>query len=143
MVRVILLHSIFGGVVHGALTDPGPDQIDLGRIQRISLLRHLRFTIDGGDHFNQFTLVRLMRNDRRMISATGEQADKAGHHVLTLGFCWLMATMAIGLKDRTDIAIVTDRGSLLWSGLICPGEESRPGDSASDAQAKCHASEPI
>ena len=141
MVRIILLHSVGRSVVDRTLTDPGPDQIDLGWIQRIPLLRHLRFTIDGGDHFDQFTLVRLMRNDHRMLPAAGEQAGKTGHHVATLGFCWLMAAVAIGLKDGTDVAVITDRSRFLERGLSRPRSVGGPVQSVGDEDANYRVSE--
>ena len=89
-------------------------QLDLGRLQWIALVRHLCFAIDGSDQFDHQTLIRLMRNDRRFFATTGEKPVELRHLVLALGLGRLMTTVTIGLQDGADLPVETDLVCLLF-----------------------------
>ena len=108
---IVLLLGTGRGVVDRSLGNPAPDNFNLGRLQWITLVRHLCFAIYGSDQVDHQTLIRLMRNDRRFFATTGEKPIELRHHVLALGLGRLMTTVTIGLQDGTNLAIETD---LVW-----------------------------
>jgi hypothetical protein len=115
MIPIVFLFRAGRCVVERTVGDPLGDQQDFLLRQRISFLRHLRFTIDGGDLFDQEALLRVPRKDRPFLAlAALEQSVEVRHDVTALVLRRLMAAMAFFLKDRAHVAIEADRlGALL------------------------------
>ena len=92
---------------------------------------HLDFTLFiGDDEREKITLFGGLGDDRFLFALTGsKQAIEGGHDVVALVLGWLMATMALGLKNGPDLAVVTDRffGGLI-SGLSISSTKDKAGD---------------
>ena len=108
---VDVLDGVFRGVVDGALGDPLGDEGDFGLGERWLALRHVGLALEQGDGGDQRALGGQVRDDGFFTAvAAGEEAGEIGHHVAALIFGGLVAALAVGLENRTDLFPVADGG---------------------------------
>ena len=81
----------------------------MGREGRLAL-GHLGLAVLRGDLLKQRPLSDVTRDDRNaVLFSTFHHLLEAGHHVTALGLGRLMASLAVGLKNRPNVVIETDR----------------------------------
>src|SRR4030095_16398040 len=131
MLCIDALTRICRRVVGSAFGDPSADNSDVLFQERRFLWRHLRLLARGGrrDLLNQQGLVRVLGNDGHLsflrALATVQQLCKIRHHVTPFGLGWLMAPLAMRLKDRPDLLKVTYRLPVIRRHRQCEGRGQR------------------
>ena len=102
------------GIIHRARRDPGADQVQFILRQRRFALGHLRSVGQPANILDDRTLIRFARHDARSAlfpalhqSGRGRNVEPAFKVVVRVAF------IAVGGKERFDIARVTDLGRLL------------------------------
>ena len=109
MIGIESLPHALRAVVLGALGDPAADEIYIACGQRRAALRHLSLAVVRLNHLQQMALFRLAGNNRRRLTlAAAKKTLPSGHLVFALGFGRLMASIAIGLKQRLDLFGIAD-----------------------------------
>src|SRR5262249_50835469 len=112
--RIIAGLSVLRSVIGGPFRNPALDQLDLNLRGRGLTLGHLGLAVLWRDLFDQVALVRLLGDDRGFHRfSAGEQPVKDGHDIAASRLRRLMAALAMRLKNRPDLLVITYRLSLL------------------------------
>ena len=111
MFGVVMRLGVRRRVVHGALLNPGGKQRHLVLLERGFAFGHAHLAIQGRDHFQDRTLVRMAGDDGRALGVTaGQQPFEIPHRIAALGFGRLMAALAVGLEYGTDVTVIARLG---------------------------------
>ena len=106
-----MLDGVFWGVVGGTLGDPFRNEGDLGFGEWRFTFGHVGLALEQGDGGDEGALGGLVGDDGFITAvAASEEAGEIGHHVAALVFGGLVATLAVGLKERADLFPVADGG---------------------------------
>ena len=122
----VTLPGILRGIVGGTLLDPLFHERDLVVGEWLLLRRHLGTFLArlGHDEFEQVTFIGLPRDNRGAVLATGDEPGDFGHDVVGFRLGWLVTSLALCLKDRANVLIVTHFfGHRVAFRLGCVGRE--------------------
>src|SRR5215831_2325315 len=132
MLVIVMLLRIGRRVIDCTLLDPCLNQGHVALLQRRFSFWHPHLPILGRDHFEDRALTRLARNNCRAFAVTtSEELVEIGHYIAALGFCGLMTSLAVGLENWADVAVITDRMRL---SCLCRHEDPRHGENQRRAE---------
>ncbi len=109
VVAIVARTGVLGRIIGGTFLDPAAHQGDLVHGQRIVFLRHLGGAVLSRENlFEQVAAGSIVGDDGFSGLPAGDQLVEGRHHVVALRLGRLVTPLALGLENRTDVAVVAD-----------------------------------